>query len=317
MARPLRIAYPGASYHVMARGNERRRIFHTVKDYESFLKTLRQMARVYNVRIQAYCLMPNHYHLALTTPDGNLSKAVGWFQTTFTIRYNRRHQRSGHLFQGRYKAHVVGSEEYGKELVRYIHLNPVRPRDKKKKIQLTSKSRLSTFRWSSHQDYLGKRNSSGSSEWLAMEWHRLWGKNKKKANVEYRRDILSCFDKLIEPLWEKVKGGLVLGSQSLIDKTKELLKKKPYQDEREWVEYQEYEEKRKKLGEELKKEKDAELQIWLRVNVGGEKKVAIARDYGYRDGSGLFYVLKKIEKKAAVDLRYRGKLDRYRRKFKV
>lgn len=109
MARPIRVEYPGASYHVMARGNERKLIYRNDHDYELFLKTLIQMVRQHGILLQAFCLMPNHYHLALTTPKANLSQAMGWLQTTYTIRFNRRYFRNGHLFQGRFKAHVVGA----------------------------------------------------------------------------------------------------------------------------------------------------------------------------------------------------------------
>lgn len=314
MARPLRVEYPGAHYHVMARGNERKKIFLSVKDHELFLKTLRQMTKFHHVLIQAYCLMPNHFHLAITTPDANLSKAIGWMQTTFTIRYNKKYHRVGHLFQGRFKAHLVGSEDYGKELVRYIHLNPVRPQDKKKKIPLSAKQRLMNYRWSSHQEYLGKRKPS---DWLSMEWLNLWNKNRKKAHREYQKEINSYFDKPIEPLWDKLRGGLVLGSESLLEKAKELIGKKEYGPEQEWVKGQEYETRQTKLREKLDQEADEDLKIWLRVHVGGERKVAVARDYGYSNGSGLLYVLRKVEEHALTDSKIKERLKHYKNFFKV
>jgi REP element-mobilizing transposase RayT len=101
MARPIRIEFAGAVYHVMARGNERRAIFFDDQDRRRFLETLAQMADQFGVRVHAYCLMPNHYHLIVETPRANLSRAIGWLQVTYTVRFNRRHRRSGHLFQGR------------------------------------------------------------------------------------------------------------------------------------------------------------------------------------------------------------------------
>jgi len=120
MARPVRVEFAGAVYHVTARGNERRSTFRDDKDRERFVETLAEMVERFEVRVHAYCLMPNHYHLVVGTPLGNLSQAVGWLQVTYTVRFNRRWRRSGHLFQGRFKA----------QLVEYVHLNPVRPRRK-------------------------------------------------------------------------------------------------------------------------------------------------------------------------------------------
>src|SRR5258708_28566693 len=130
MARPIRVEFPGAVYHVTARGNERRRTFRDDADRRQFLATLGQAAAENGLRVHGFCLMPNHYHLLVETPRGNLSRAIGWLQTTYTIRFNHRHRRSGHLFQGRFKAHLVEADSYSMELLRYVHLNPVRPRDK-------------------------------------------------------------------------------------------------------------------------------------------------------------------------------------------
>ena len=125
MARPIRIEFPGAVYHVTARGNERRKTFRDDGDRRQFLATLEETIGLHDLRLHGFCLMPNHYHLIVETPLGNLSRAIGWLQTTYTIRFNRRHRRSGHLFQGRFKAHVVEADSYSMELLRYVHLNPV------------------------------------------------------------------------------------------------------------------------------------------------------------------------------------------------
>ncbi len=100
MARPRRVAFADAVYHVTARGNERRRIFHGDGDRTLFLETLGQCAGLHGLKVHAYCLMPNHYHLIVETPRANLSAALGWLQTTFTVRFHRRRARSGHLFHG-------------------------------------------------------------------------------------------------------------------------------------------------------------------------------------------------------------------------
>ena len=126
MARPLRISYPGAVYHVTARGNERKAIVRDDRDRQGFVDTLASMVEQYHVVCHAWVLMSNHYHLLLETPRANLSRAIRQLNGTYTQAFNRRHHRVGHLFQGRFKAIVVEKEAYLLELCRYVVLNPVR-----------------------------------------------------------------------------------------------------------------------------------------------------------------------------------------------
>jgi REP-associated tyrosine transposase len=125
MARPLRIQYPGAFYHVMARGNERRPIFRDDLDRSVYLKRLAHYREKFDFRLLAYCLMPNHVHLAIETGRAPLSRIMAGLQTSYTQYFNLHHRRVGHLFQGRYKALVVDKDAYFLALLRYIHENPV------------------------------------------------------------------------------------------------------------------------------------------------------------------------------------------------
>ena len=126
MARPLRIEYDGALYHVTSRGNERKRIFQDDTDRELFLNTLSQVNERFHWICHAYCLMGNHYHLVIETPDGNLSKGMRQLNGVYTQAFNRRHHRVGHLFQGRFKGILVQKESHYLEVCRYVVLNPVR-----------------------------------------------------------------------------------------------------------------------------------------------------------------------------------------------
>ena len=108
MARPLRIEYPGALYHITTRGNARRSVFKDDRDRALFLDTLQRVSERYHWLCHAYCLMDNHYHLVLETPDGNLAQGMRQLNGIYTQAYNRRHRRVGHLFQGRYKADRSG-----------------------------------------------------------------------------------------------------------------------------------------------------------------------------------------------------------------
>jgi len=150
MARQLRIEYPGAIYHVMNRGDRREDIFHDDKDRELFLATLGEACLKAHWQVQAYCLMGNHFHLVVETPEGNLVAGMKWFLGTYTARFNRRHKLFGHLFSGRYKALVVdaASPGYLRTVCEYVHLNPVRSK------LLRLEEPLRAYRWSSYPAYL-------------------------------------------------------------------------------------------------------------------------------------------------------------------
>jgi REP element-mobilizing transposase RayT len=132
MARPLRIEYPGAVYHITSRGNAYQDVFLDDADRERFLEVLKQTVDRFNWLCHAYCLMMNHYHLLIETVDPTLSRGMRQLNGVYTQAFNRRHERVGHLFQGRYKAILVEKETYLLELSRYIVLNPVRAKMVKK-----------------------------------------------------------------------------------------------------------------------------------------------------------------------------------------
>ncbi|MDF7802051.1 transposase [Pontiellaceae bacterium B1224] len=159
MARALRVEYPGARYHVMSRGNQSRNIFERQEDADLFIRCLGEMCARNQVVVHAWCMMSNHYHLLLETPQGNLIDAMKWFQGTFTQRYNARRQLWGHLFQGRYKAKVVDDDNpsYFRAVSEYIHLNPA-------EAGLVKPGELSGYLWSSYPLYL--KPASKRPDWL-------------------------------------------------------------------------------------------------------------------------------------------------------
>ncbi|MGA2151441.1 MAG: transposase, partial [Geobacteraceae bacterium] len=157
MGRPLRITYAGAHYHVTSRGSEQKDIFKSRRDREKFLSYLESSVTRYGAAIHAYCLMTNHYHLLLETPVGNLPEIMRHINGAYTNYYNTKRKRSGHLFQGRYKAILIEADEYLMELSRYIHLNPVR-------CGIVEKPEAHP--WSSYNDYIGARPAPG---WLRMD----------------------------------------------------------------------------------------------------------------------------------------------------
>ena len=126
MARPLRVQFPGASYHITSRGNDRLPIFADDQDRLIFLSLLREVALRFGWSVSAWVLMTNHFHLVVTTPRANLCKAMHWLNSTYAGYFNRRHKRKGHLIEGRFDGRLIDSGTYMAEVLRYTVLNPVR-----------------------------------------------------------------------------------------------------------------------------------------------------------------------------------------------
>jgi putative transposase len=167
MARRLRVEYAGGIYHVMNRGDRREPIFRDDQDRQRFLETLGEACRKTSWEVQAWCLMSNHFHLVVETPQANLVAGMKWFLGTYTSRFNRRHRLFGHLFSGRYKSLIVDGHGNGylRTVCDYVHLNPVRAR------LLNREQPLREYRWSSYADYL--KSPARRPEWLKTD--RLFG----------------------------------------------------------------------------------------------------------------------------------------------
>ena len=160
MARPLRISFPGAIYHVTGRmlgswRDHRDHLFRDDRDRVRFLERLGQSVEDHEGRLYLYCLMSNHYHLLLETPRGNVSRLMQSVTTGYTVYFNRRHQRHGHLFDGRFKSELVSGDEYLLKLSRYIHQNPVAVRSWSRRSVKDRIQRLRDYRWSSYRGYVG------------------------------------------------------------------------------------------------------------------------------------------------------------------
>ena len=221
MARPLRIAFPGAFYHVTARGNERKAVFKSIRDRQKFLQYLETATERYNAVIHAYCLMDNHYHLLLETPSGNLPQIMHHINGAYTTYFNVKRARAGHLFQGRYKAIVVEMDEYAKELSRYIHLNPVRA-----KLAETPDK----YEWSGYNFYIGVKSAPN---WLHRDFILGYFGDKVSVAQQGYKEFVSFLvaQKYDSPLKE-VTASVLLGSRDFIEfiKGKYLSDKKPVRD---------------------------------------------------------------------------------------
>ena len=208
MARPLRIEYPGAFYHVISRGNERKAVFRVDSDYELFLETLKEASERFDVLLHAYSLMPNHLHLLIQTKDSNLSQFMKRLLGVYTIRFNRKHKRHGHLFQGRYKALLIDEDSYFLQLSRYIHLNPV-----KAKLSANPEDHA----WSSMRYFLKKKGP----DFLHMDF-TLKSFDNPKAYHDFVKEGIQTEESFPKPF-----AGCFLGSESFAKKfTKQVQKHK-------------------------------------------------------------------------------------------
>jgi len=205
MSRPLRIEYPDAWYHVMNRGRRREDIFKDQKDLEQFIGILKETSQIWKLRIAAYCLLPNHYHLLVQTPRGNLSRCLRHIDGVYTQRFNRRHGLDGPLFRGRFKSILVEADSYLLPLVRYIHRNPVRA-------GLTEKPE--GYQWSSHRTYLAK--GRGES-WLCKDFILSLFSTKREEGVRaYRRFVSSEDEEKTLGILEGKKWPSFLGSGDFV-----------------------------------------------------------------------------------------------------
>jgi putative transposase len=213
MARPLRIEYSEAIYHITSRGNARKKIYSDDEDRENFFVVLGTVVKKYNWLCHAYCLMDNHYHLLVETPDANLSKGMRQLNGVYTQLYNRRHRRPGHLFQGRYRAILVDKDNYLLELCRYVVLNPVRA----KLVELPEH-----WKWSSYAATVGLKKVP---EYLSVDWILgVFGTDRKTAQRQYRKFVKEGTNR--KSPWGELIGQILLGGDSFVEKFKDFLRDK-------------------------------------------------------------------------------------------
>lgn len=218
MARPLRIQYPGAVYHLMARGDQGQLVFKDDVDRNLFLQTLGEACEKTGWRVYAYVLMANHYHLLAQTPEPNLVAGMKWLQGVYTQRYNARHGLHGHLFQGRYKSILVDGrrdEHYLQVVSTYIHLNPARA-----KLIRIGEEPLKAYRWSSYPSYLSR--SSQQPWWLSpepvLESLHLGPRDTRGYEAYLEGRVLELATqagrKNLEAQWQALRRGWYVGGES-------------------------------------------------------------------------------------------------------
>lgn len=214
MARPLRIEFAGALYHVISRGNERKPIVRDDADREKRLDWLRRTVETCGWRLHAFVLMTNHEHLFLETPEPNLSAGMQLLNGSYTGYFNRRHRRAGHLFQGRFKGHLIEEDGYFLEVSRYLHLNPLRAK---------MVTRLEDYRWSSYPGYVQARRAL---EWVC--YTRVLGQFAgPRPRRAYAAFVRAAADAPLRSPFDAAVEGLLLGSGDFVDRVRALLTGRP------------------------------------------------------------------------------------------
>ena len=312
MSRPLRIEFPGAYYHIMNRGLAYQPVFTEQEDYKLFLKLLAECHGMWDMRVLAYCLLGNHYHLLIQTPGANLSRMMRHLNGLYTQRFNRQHKRDGPLFRGRYKAIVVDEEPYLLAVARYIHHNPV----KAGLVKWPEK-----FKWSSCRLYLEKM----PPVWLDTDQllSRFTQRNRKKAFIDFMR---SKIEEPVNTFYDSRRWSPVLGSRKFIEKVRRQIKGR-HNDLKEVPEAKQY--LQPDLGECFnavqktygctrpdllrgirgQRNEARAMAMYICRRIGGMKHEAIAKEFGVGGYSAISSMIARTE----LELQKPGKMaHRYR-----
>lgn len=309
MARPLRIEYEGAMYHITARGNERKKIYLSKCDYEKFIQYLADAKKKYNIVLHCYVLMGNHYHLIMETPEANISKVMQYINGSYTTYFNIKRRRIGHLFQGRYKSIVVDKDNYLLELSRYIHLNPVRAGIVEKP---------EDYRHSSYKAYIAKSESTLITDHLVLGMLKNHDSNAKN---EYRAFVENAIGIELDNPAINIYGGMILGRPGFIKETLKIIKEEYYR--REEVSHRKelravygikevleavsnyYAGLRKTEGE-IKLSEPRDIAIYLMK----ERTGAINREIGDVFGGLSYSAVSKVYQKMKIDMKRNRKMKR-------
>lgn len=314
MARPLRIQFPDAWYHVMNRGKRGEHIFTDKGDYLGFIDLLKDCVEMWNIRVVAYCLMRNHYHILLQTPDANLSRCMRHIDGVYTQFFNRSHGLDGHLFRGRFKSILVDSDSYLLELLRYIHRNP---------LEAGIVDSLESYQWSSHKGYLSK---SGKWNWLHKDYVlKMFSRNASEAIKTYRNFVRKGVPEEINRILGSGKWPAVLGKENFIDWVRNtfFLKKRH-------VEVPES----KTLAPDLEKIKDSvcrlynvnekdllvskrgmtneprNVAIYLAKRLMGSKLKEIGQEFAIYNYSSVSTVIERTKRRASTDRGFRKRIEK-------
>jgi len=321
MARPLRVEYAGAHYHVINRGNNHENVFLNDRDREKFIEYLEKAGERYSIVIHTYCLMDNHFHLLVETPEPNLSAAMQWINVSYATYFNRKRNRHGHLFQGRFKTILVDADEYLKHLSRYIHLNPVRAK---------MVSAPAQYKWSSYRFYIGRRKAP---EYIETDWILSgFGKNIREARKNYQEFVEGIEIDAIENPSKQVTEGFVLGDTNFVKWVKDnflsnrkdnkeipqLKKLNPRVNPDDVVEAVCREfgcSKEQIIIKGKKKNKSREVAIHIARDLSGLSCVDLGRYFGGVSGALITMMYNRVTKEALKNRRLKGRINRIKKQI--
>lgn len=318
MPRPWRIRFAGAKYHVMSRGNGRAAVFLEPADYERFLKQLDQALEADQVVLYSYILMPNHYHLLIETPRGNLSRFMQRLNTAYSLYFRHKKQRPGHCFQGRFRARLVEGDEYLVRLTRYHHLNPVKVREYAASGIEEKKAALERWRWSSYRGYagLGPREERVNYRWLALMGCRTVTRNQEAYRL-YVESMLGVDDEVLLESWRRSRYALgdeafqEEAEQSLYDQMQDVIfasdvipsqRKAPSLEDIEQTVMTEYGVSREVLYERCRRSLEAKAMVFeLCCQMTDVTQRALAIRFGYKHESAIGKQRRLLSVRMATD----------------
>jgi REP element-mobilizing transposase RayT len=306
MARPIRIEYPGAVYHVICRGNNRQGIYRDDEDRRRYLEKLSYYCQDKKVDLLAYCLMSNHVHLLLETPQGNLSKMMQAFQTSYTVYFNKRHGRTGHVFEQRYKAMLVEKDNYLLQVSRYIHLNAMSAK---------LAERAQDYRWCSYGSYLKGRGIPGLKTETVLG--QLNG-SKTRQLQQYREYVEGGQEERLKNPAPEVRQQIYVGGEEFIEATQKRGKTLPTTERRYSLQriinsvsavtgIGETEMRQRQRGEAIKASR--EMLCYVARHHGQVRMSELAKLLQVKESSTPSHAVRRAEERLKVEANFRRLLD--------
>jgi REP element-mobilizing transposase RayT len=316
MSRPLRIEYSDAWYHVMNRGGRYEAIFEDKNDYSAFIELLQEAIDIFHIKVAAFCLMQNHYHLLIQTPEGNISRSMRHINGVYTQRFNKIHGYDGHLFRGRYKAILIDADSYLMQVMRYIHRNPI----------TAGLSENLNYAWSSHKAYL-----SDAKKWSWVSRDKIFkmlSGSKALQKIVYRDFVNESDNDDFSAIYKKRKIPAILGSESFLKliKTNYFIKKKhievpesqllaPEPDKIMSVVCEKYKisisDLRVSIRGQLNEPRN--VAMYLMRYLRGDTLSAICKEFGLKKDSSAGRIVDRVKKQILKDKQFRNKVERIKK----
>ena len=316
MSRPLRIEYPDAWYHVMNRGGRYEAIFEDKNDYSAFIELLQEAIDIFHIKVAAFCLMQNHYHLLIQTPEGNISRSMRHINGVYTQRFNKIHGYDGHLFRGRYKAILIDADSYLMQVMRYIHRNPI----------TAGLSENLNYAWSSHKAYLC---DAKKWSWVSRDKiFKMLSGSKALQKIVYRDFVNEPDNDDFSAIYKKRKIPAILGSESFLKliKNNYFIKKKhievpesqllaPEPDKIMSVVCEKYKisisDLRVSIRGQLNEPRN--VAMYLMRYLRGDTLSAICKEFGLKKDSSAGSIVDRVKKQILKDKQFRNKVERIKK----